>query len=131
MCYAACEAANSFHFLRLTKGVLGTLLRSDVAGDGRRPDDLSLGIANRGDRDRDVQPASVFGDTDGFKVIDSFAATNLRQDVGDFVRLFCRREDGDRFSDHLLGGVAVDALRALVPRSHDAVEVLTDDGILR
>ena len=38
--------------------------------------------------------------------------------------------DRQWFADDLLGGVAVEPLRTLVPTDDDAVEVLADDGIV-
>src|SRR5690348_8478321 len=64
-------------------------------------------------------------------MLDSFAFSDLLQDFGDLVRLLGRRQNRDWPADHLFGGVAISALRSLVPRCDDAAQGLANDGIVR
>jgi len=64
-------------------------------------------------------------------VVDALTGAQAREDGGFFLEPVGRDEDGDRFADHLVGQVAEDARRTLVPRDDDAFEVLADDGVIR
>ncbi len=111
-------------------GVLGPLPLGDVAGDLRRPDDAALVVADRGDRQRDVEPAAVLGHADRLEVLDPLAAAEPLQDRALLVVPLRRDDQGDRPADGLLGRVAEEPLGPGVPRADDAVERLADDRVV-
>src|SRR5262245_57293920 len=64
-------------------------------------------------------------------MVDPLAAADPLQDGG-FLAVSIRRDDSqDRLPDHLLGRVAEDPLRRLVPAGDDPIGVLADDGVVR
>ncbi len=66
--------------VRLPERLLGPLPLGDVAGDLRRPDDAAVAVADRGDRQGDVEPAAVLGHADRLEVLDPLPAAEPRQD---------------------------------------------------
>src|SRR5579862_7644679 len=88
------------------------LSERDVAGDFGGADDMTLGILDRRNRERDVQSAAVLGLPYGLEVVYLFAAPELTQHVV-FLSLQLRRDDHSkrstncllrRVSEHLLRG---------------------------
>ena len=70
----------------------GGLPLGDVAGNLRDADDRARVVEHRRDRQRDMQPPSVFGDPLGLEVVDALAATNTREDLI-FLGLSLRRDE--------------------------------------
>src|SRR5262249_38690749 len=102
----------------------------DVARDLRGADDPPLDVANRRDRERDVEQAAVLAPADGFEVVDALAASDARENFGLFIEPVGRDQDGDRLSDHLCSLIAEQTLGALVPGGNHAVEIFADDRIV-
>src|ERR1043166_357801 len=110
---------------------LGALAVGDVARDLRRADDRAARPADGRDGERDVYEAAVLAHALRLVVLDALAGPQAREDGWLFVRVVVGDEDGDWLADDLFGGVAEDALRALVPARDDAVQGLADDGVVR
>ena len=66
--------------LALPQGILGALPLGDVAGDLRRPDDAARVVADRRDRQGDVEAAAVLGHADRLEVLDPLPAAEPLQD---------------------------------------------------
>jgi hypothetical protein len=63
-------------------------------------------------------------------MVDAFAPAQARKDRRFFVDVVRRHQHRHRTADGLLGGVAEDALRTLVPGLDDAFQRLGDDGVV-
>ncbi len=109
---------------------LGALLVGDVAGDFGGADDAAGGVADGGDRHGDFDAPSIFCHADGFEVIDALAAVNASENLSLLIVAIGREQDFDGLADHLLGGVAEDALRGFIPTGDDALKGFGDDGIV-
>ncbi len=72
---------------------------------------------------------AVFPDADCLMAVHLFRARDSFQDPGSVIGLFGGNNDRERFSDHLTGTVAVDLLRALVPRKHRPIDRSADDAV--
>ena len=72
---------------------------------------------------------AIFALANGLIVIDSFAAPNALQNTWFFVLPVSRQQDEHRHADDLLGRVAEQALRPLIPGNDHTVEILADDGV--
>ena len=88
------------------------------------------GVADRGDGQRDVEPAAVLARPHRLEVLDPLAAAEPVQDVALLVQPLGRDDQGDRPADGLGGGVAEEPLGPGVPRPDDAVERLADDRVV-
>ncbi len=108
---------------------LGALQLRDVAGDLRCPDDPSARIADRRNGDEDIDLRAVLATPHRLVMIDALSARDLGNDLVLFAHPVGRKEDGERTTEHLLGGVAEDCFRRPVPARHGAVQGLADDGV--
>src|SRR5262249_57386184 len=107
---------------RLNKSSLGELTLTDVASDLGRADNTAFAITNGGDGQRNVDPPAVLPNSNRFIVIDALATPQPSKDLGLLVDALGWDEQGNGLADHLLHGVAEDALGPLVPGHHDAVQ---------
>ncbi len=110
--------------------LLGPPLVGDVPADLGGPDDLALGVADRRDGERDVDDGAVLPPPLRLVVVDLLAAADAAEDALGVLDGLGRHEHGDVPADDLLGGVAEDAFRPLVPARDDAVEVLRGDDVV-
>src|SRR5262249_40739695 len=115
----------------LIERALAELTLGDVASDLGRADDTALSVTNGRYRQRDVDPSPVLSDANRFVVIDALANAQASEDLGFLVGALGWNEQRNRLADHLLLGVTENALGSLVPRDHDAVQVLADDRVVR
>src|SRR3546814_5168175 len=102
----------------------------DVAGDLRRAGDLPLAILDRRHGQRDVDQASVLALPNGFIMVGALAAPDARQDLRFLVLMIRWNQDQDRLADDLVGRIAEEPLRTLIPARDDAVEVLAYDRVV-
>src|SRR5689334_19001335 len=63
-------------------------------------------------------------------MLDAFAHSDSFQDVRHLILPVRRRDHRDVMADGLVGRIAQNPLSAGVPAPNDAVEVLTDDGVI-
>ena len=114
----------------LKQRLLESFSGGDVAEDLCSADDLTRIVADWGDAERDVEPPAIFGDANGFEVLDALAGTDFCEDN----RLVCVQlrgndlEDGD--ADHLFAAVSEDAGGGGIPAGDVAVEVFAEDGVV-
>ncbi len=108
---------------------LGHLAVGDVACDGRGPDDPPRRVADRRDRQRDVEDASVLGASARLDLIDLLPGVDQFEDAAYLALQAGRHEERDRAADGLIGRVSVEPLGAGVPTGDDAAAVPADDGI--
>ena len=74
----------------LSEGLLRLFSLRNVASHLRRTDHTPIGILDGRYRHRDIELPSVFGEANGFEMIDAFAAPNAGEDLL-FLRLAIRR----------------------------------------
>ena len=103
------------------------LSRSDVARDLGGTDNSTGVVANRRDRQRNVDQTTVLAASDRFVVIDFYAASDALQDGRHLVLAIGCRQNRDWSTDHLLGSVAEEPFRGGVPAGDDAIKRLAHD----
>ena len=74
---------------------LRLLLRGDVPGDRCGADGLSIGIADRRYRERDIDEPTVFGPADGLIVVHSLTGPDARQQLVELARTIVGEEQRD------------------------------------
>ena len=109
----------------------GPLLLGNVPRDLRGPDDVAVGIADRGDGQRDIDDAAVFRASLRLVMVHPFAAADSLEDPPHVLNAFRRHQQRDVLPDDLLGRVAEDSLGPTIPAGDDPFERLADDGIVR
>ena len=87
-------------------------------------------ILDRRYRDREVEAPPVLSETNGFKMIEAFAAPDAREDLLFLVLAIRWNQSDDRRADHFVGGVSEDALGPEIPTGDDTVQILSDDRIV-
>ena len=106
---------------RLFKGPLRVLSLGNVASHLGRANYMASGILDRRYRDGDAELPPVFGEANGFEMIEAFAAPDAGKDL-QFLRLAIRWDQShDRRADHFVGGVSEDALRPEIPTGDGTV----------
>ena len=109
---------------------LGAFLRGDVAGDGGRADDLARRVSDQGRADRDLRPRAVFVPPGRVRDLDVPARPQPLPDALPLLLHSGGSRPFDAAPDHLLGGPAVQPLRAGVPTGDDFLRGPADDGVL-
>src|SRR5580698_5903681 len=66
-------------------------------------------------------------ETNGFEMIDPFAAPNAREDLQFFLLTIRGNQSQKRRADHFVGAVSVDVLSPEVPIGDQAVQILSDN----
>src|SRR6476660_458170 len=97
--------------------LLGALLLGKITRNRRSAYDFAGFIANRGDRDGDIQVTTIFGDADGLIMSDVLTLANARKNLWNLVRAIGGRQKGNILSNDLTGAVPVHFLGAPVPGS--------------
>src|SRR5207248_1206200 len=115
-------------YFTLAKGALDA---GDVARDLGNADDAPGRAFDRGYGDGNVQVAAVLADAHRFEVVYPLPAAKLLEDFGFFVEAVGWEQDGDALADIFLGCVSEDPIGGFVPALDDAVQVLTDDRVVR
>ena len=105
-------------------------LFSDVPDDLRDPDDGAGAVADGRCRQGALDVATVLCHPHGLEVLDSLSLTDRGEDVILFGLSVGRNQHADRASNQLRRGVAEEALRRLVARPDDAVQILRQNGVL-
>src|SRR4029079_10867230 len=80
---------------------------------------------------RNVDRRAVLALPNGFEVLDREAGANASHDFGLSVEAVLGNDDRDRLADDFVGGIPENPLGAAVPGLDDAVEILTDDRVVR
>ena len=114
-------------FLELAQDAL---LRRYVPGHFGRTDDLAGLIADRRDRQGDIDEPAVLRLADRLVMVDPLAVAQAAQDHRLFVPTVRGDDQGYRLTDRLLGSIAEQASRTVIPRRDRAVERLTDDRVV-
>src|SRR5690242_82060 len=126
---ALCEGAV---FLLAAAQRFGRLFAfGNVASDLGRADDAAASVADGRNRKRDMQRLAALGDTDGLKMVDALTLSKTIEDGGLLAAAVLWNDYGDVLTDSLGRGVAKQALGTLIPAGNDAVEILTDNGVVR
>ena len=87
-------------------------------------------VPDRRNRDRNLKAFAALLHSHRFVVINSVSGSELSEDLIFFVMELFWNKTQNRLSHHLLRGVAEHADCALVPRSNNSVEILTNNGIV-
>ncbi len=103
----------------------------DVAGDLGGTHDPALQVLDGRDGQRDVQQRAVLPHADGLEMVDAFTGADARDDLDLFRAPVLRNEHRDRLAQRFGFGVAEQSLGAGIPTGNDAVQVFTDDGVIR
>ncbi len=111
--------------------LLGAFALGDVAGDFGGADDLAGLVADRRDRQGDVDEAAVLATPHRFIVVDLLAAPDALQDRGHFVLTPGRGQDRDVPAEHFVRGITKEFLRGRIPARDDAVQGLARDRLVR
>ena len=91
--------------------------------------DIAGEVAHRRDGQGNVEPMARLVDADRLEALDALAAADPGEDFALLLLDLRRYEAGDRLPDHFRGGIAEQALSALVPGCDDALEGLADDHV--
>src|SRR6516165_8298958 len=78
-----------------------------------------------------MQLATILGDANCVKMVIPVPAFYPRKNLLFLCLALQRNQSRDRRSDHLLSRVTKDAFCTLIPTCNDAVEILSNDRILR
>src|SRR5437016_2271711 len=109
---------------------LGAFTVPDVVPHRRNTDKSAARILDWRDCERDVHQSAVLGQTLRLIMVHTLATPNLLKNLR-FLPLLVRwDEHGDRFSDGLCGGVAIEPLRTVVPTIKDAFQRIANDGVV-
>src|SRR5262245_23828074 len=103
---------------------------TNIASNLGGANDHTCGIAQRRNRERNVNQGSILATPDGFVVAHVFAAPNALQDRSCLVLAIWRKQNQARLADNFFGPIAKHPFRALVPTLDNAVEVLTYDCVI-
>src|SRR6516225_8821289 len=107
------------------------LARSHVAGDFRGADDRAVLVPHRRHGERNVNQPAVLAAPDGLVVLDAPAGRDAFQEPRFLALEMIWNNRGDRFTDHLFGGISEQAFGARIPADDESTEVLADDRIVR
>src|SRR5262245_14407397 len=110
--------------------MLRLLLARYVASNFGCSHNRSITIVYRRNRQRDIQSSPIFGEANGFEVIDFLTATNLFEDKILLCLALGRNYHPDRLANHLSGAISKHPLRGQIPRGNDAFESFADDGVI-
>src|SRR5262245_15235567 len=102
---------------------------TDIASNLRGTNDHTRAIAQRRNRERNVNQSSILTTPDSFVMAYVFAPPNPLQDQPFLVLTIWRKQEQDRLADDFFGRIAKHTFRALVPALDDAVEVFTYDCV--
>jgi hypothetical protein len=103
----------------------------DVTRDFRRAYDLAEAIADRGNREGDIDAPPPLGETDGLEVVRSLPRAEPIENFVLFVVMLRRNQHRDRPTDDLVGRVAEESFGAWIPGLNDPAQVFGDDRVLR
>ena len=106
------------------------LARGHVAGDFRGADDRAVFVPHRRHGERNVNQPAVLAAPDGLVVLDAPAGRDAFQEPRFLALEMIWNNRGDRFTDHLFGGISEQALSAGIPADDHAVEILADDDVV-
>ena len=108
----------------------GRLPLGDVARDLGGADDPAVLVANRRHGERNVDQPAVLVTTLGLVRLDALAFAYAGDDRGFLVGPVRRHQEGHRQAEHLLGRIAIEMRRAIVPARHPHIEIGAEDGIV-
>src|SRR5262249_14718298 len=91
---------------------LGPLPIGDVAGNLGGADDSATEVPHRRYGEGDIDQAAILPAADGLVVVDALAAAKAGKNLGLLVLTIPGDDDGDGSPDHLVGGIAEQALGA-------------------
>ena len=128
---AAGQLPDRFHLLRLPQLRFERPLQGDVALHHRGAHQPALAIANGRGGELDGHDLAVLPHAGGLVVVDRLARGKTRQDGPFLVAQPRRHQPVYGFTDHLVGGVAEDALSRRIPGADGPVEILADDRVVR
>jgi hypothetical protein len=89
-----------------------------------------MGIPDGRNGECDVNQSAVFSSSYSLR-IDSFSPMKLRDNFGCLVRALGWNQNSGRFSQDLVGRVAVKPLGSLVPIENRCIQRYGEDGIIR
>src|SRR5450755_224641 len=108
-------------FLGIVQLLFCPLSLSHVSNHLGRADHVAVGILYRRYRDGAVEWPLALSETNGFEMIDAFAAPDAREHLQFLLLMIRRNQSHDRRADHFVGAVSEDALRSEIPISDDTV----------
>jgi hypothetical protein len=123
--------SDTLHLLGLAQLCLKALLLGDVTGNLGEADDRSRSVLDRRDGQGDMDVFPVLPSPHRFKVGDVFSLFHTLNDPRFLLDTILGKEEPDRLSDYLVGGVTERAFSPLIPARHDPIQRLADDGIFR
>ena len=117
--------------VRAPEVIFHTLPAGDIADDFRGSNDFAISVPDRRNRKRYVEEGPAFAAANRLELFDSFlSAPQPRQNLAVLHRAGLRHQHRDGLPYDFVGLVAEHPLGALVPAHDDAVQVLTDDGVI-
>src|ERR1700722_15742627 len=130
MCDGGGEASDGGQPFAHVKLGLQLLLRRDVADDLRGADYATAVVSYGRDREGNINSISILAEPYGLKVINPFACPYFCQNHTLVIEELRRNEDRNRSTDNLCRFISEDALGALIPVSHDSVQILADNCVI-
>ena len=112
------------------QGRLGPFAIGDVARNGRGPVDPSRRVVKRRDRHGNIDPRAVLPHADGLIMRNPLPLGEPLENPGQLGRMIGRHENRNGLADDLLGGVAVEFLRPVIPTENGPLQRLGDNGVL-
>src|SRR6185437_8183730 len=97
----------------------------------RHAGDFAPRVADRRDRERDVDRPAVLAAVFRLIAVDQFAGAQALHDAGLFTDAFGGHQHGAGLPDRFLGGVSEQFFRALVPASDGVGQIAADDRVVR
>jgi hypothetical protein len=117
------QLPDRFHLLRLTELFLESVPVRLVAHDRSHADHLAVGSADREQRERELDAIAVLTDPTDL-ALHALASPDAPPQLASLRFLLAGRQDPERApTEHLGGGVAVDALGGVVPDNDLSVQV--------
>src|SRR6185295_48198 len=111
--------------------VFRLLARADVARNLGHARDLACSIPQRGHRQRDIDQTSILAAAHSLIVLDLLTKSYALKNCAFLILEAQWEQTGDRLADDLFGCVPEKAFGSWVPAGNYAIEVLTDDGVIR
>src|SRR5439155_10506714 len=109
---------------------LGAFTVPDVVPHRRNAEHCAARILDWRDGKRDVHHSAVLGQALRLVVVHTLAAPDLFKDGRFLARLMRWDKHGNRLTDGLCGGVAIQPLRSMVPTVQNALLRIADDGVI-
>src|SRR5713226_8899747 len=103
----------------------------DITGYSRRPYNIARAILERGNGDGDSQDDAVLAHPLRLIVVNALSLANMLHDLRKFIFSIWCKEYRDWLTYDFLSAVPIHALRRCIPASDNAIQIFTNNGIIR